>query len=361
MIKHPYKEIRDMAATIIADVFQLFWRPFSVEEDPLGQYAKQDRALVDEFMNELFETLPSLREARKTESKEDHSVYVSMSKSVLTLVRIVATSSRITPILPYLIQLVPEMFYMQDDDDQELQKFATGALELLFQNNFPPEMLGEIIELFRTLLTSSSWHLRSKSLPVLQIFLFRNLFSIDEQSWKEVMDILIKALLDSQLEVRTMASNTISGLVRCSQRGSIDYLMKRFSELLATPFMRRNKRNGNTSTTSSPTPSRTSTPSGFTESEAILRRHAGVSGVAALIQAFPYGGEPGAIPKWMPDALISLVPFISDPIPISTTAKKTFLDFRRTHQETWVIDKLVFTEEQLDILSDLLVSPSYYA
>ncbi|ORY02341.1 hypothetical protein K493DRAFT_312115 [Basidiobolus meristosporus CBS 931.73] len=351
MMEHPYKEIRDMAATIIADVFQLFWRPFAVEEDPLGQYAAQNVALVDEFMDQLLRTLLAHRESRESESPTDHSDYVGMSKSVLTLVRILSTSSRIAPLLPYLTRLVPEMFYMQDDDDQELQKFATGALELLFQNNLPPSMLREIIEMFRGLLKSPSWHLRSKSLPVVQIFLFRNLFGVDERSWREVIDMLVEALLDPQLEVRTMASNTISGLVRCSQRNSIE-------ELLATPLARRNKR----SESASPSPrTSTPTPAGYSESEAILRRHAGVSGVAALIQAFPYGGEPGAIPKWMPDALISLVPFISDPIPISTTAKKTFLDFRRTHQETWVLDKLAFTEEQLDTLSDLLVSPSYYA
>ena len=36
-------------------------------------------------------------------------------------------------------------------------------------------------------------------------------------------------------------------------------------------------------------------------------------------------------------------------------------DFKRTHQDNWAEHKQAFTEDQLAVLTDLLVSPSYYA
>lgn len=44
-----------------------------------------------------------------------------------------------------------------------------------------------------------------------------------------------------------------------------------------------------------------------------------------------------------------------------TTVKKTLMDFKRTHQDNWEEHKMKFSEDQLSILTDLLVSPSYYA
>jgi len=79
-------------------------------------------------------------------------------------------------------------------------------------------------------------------------------------------------------------------------------------------------------------------------------------GLSCLVQAYPY-----EIPNWLPEVLVILAGCISDPSPISTTVSKTFADFRRTHQDTWHEDMTNFTENQLHLLSDLLISPSYYA
>jgi proteasome activator subunit 4 len=43
------------------------------------------------------------------------------------------------------------------------------------------------------------------------------------------------------------------------------------------------------------------------------------------------------------------------------TIKKTLQDFKRTHQDDWQEHKQKFTDDQLSVLTDLLVSPSYYA
>ena len=52
---------------------------------------------------------------------------------------------------------------------------------------------------------------------------------------------------------------------------------------------------------------------------------------------------------------------MNDVAPISTTVKATFAEFKRTHQDNWAEHKLKFTRDQLTDLTELLVSPHYYA
>ena len=46
---------------------------------------------------------------------------------------------------------------------------------------------------------------------------------------------------------------------------------------------------------------------------------------------------------------------------LQMTVKKTLSDFRRTHHDNWHDHKQMFTDDQLVVLTDLLISPNYYA
>ena len=46
---------------------------------------------------------------------------------------------------------------------------------------------------------------------------------------------------------------------------------------------------------------------------------------------------------------------------LQVIVKQTLQDFKRTHQDNWQEHKQKFTDDQLTVLTDLLVSPSYYA
>ena len=46
---------------------------------------------------------------------------------------------------------------------------------------------------------------------------------------------------------------------------------------------------------------------------------------------------------------------------VQGTVKKVLSDFRRTHHDSWNEHKRNFTDDQLVVLTDLLISPSYYA
>ena len=49
------------------------------------------------------------------------------------------------------------------------------------------------------------------------------------------------------------------------------------------------------------------------------------------------------------------------PLAPQTTVTKTLSNFRRTHHDNWQDHKQMFTDDQLVTLTDLLISPNYYA
>uniref|UniRef100_A0A3B3BUH5 Proteasome activator complex subunit 4 C-terminal domain-containing protein n=1 Tax=Oryzias melastigma TaxID=30732 RepID=A0A3B3BUH5_ORYME len=88
----------------------------------------------------------------------------------------------------------------------------------------------------------------------------------------------------------------------------------------------------------------------------LVRRHAGVLGLSACILSSPYD-----VPLWMPQILMDLSDHLNDPQPIEMTVKKTLSEFRRTHHDNWQEHRQCFTDDQLLVLTNLLVSPCYYA
>ncbi|KAM7381431.1 hypothetical protein PAMA_012321 [Pampus argenteus] len=46
---------------------------------------------------------------------------------------------------------------------------------------------------------------------------------------------------------------------------------------------------------------------------------------------------------------------------LEMTVKKTLSEFRRTHYDNWQEHRQCFTDDQLLVLTNLLVSPCYYA
>lgn len=201
--------------------------------------------------------------------------------------------------LPYIVPFIHKLFAMQEiNDDRDLQNMATRVLNLIARMNYPPNMLSNIIDQFLTILTtSSSWHMRIRALPVLQIFFFKHLFVMSSTQLIRIMEVIGQMLLDSQIEVRQLASITLGGLVRCSQRDAIQSLLTQFTTKIEIriPKRKRDKVTG-----------KNVEPVGF--AEAVLHKHAGVLGISCLINAFPY-----EVPEWMPVILCQLAECMSDP------------------------------------------------
>ena len=157
------------------------------------------------------------------------------------------------------------------------------------------------------------------------------------------------------VEVREMAATTLSGVLRLSPRRAQLTLKERFLRLLRrAPLPRPPLR----------------------DPHALRRRHAAILGICALVESYPYTVE-----RWMPELLTGvLAEHTFDPIPVSSTVRRTAASFKRTHFDVWAecekryvhschalpaSGRLIlvrrFTEEQLGQLSTLLTGSSYCA
>lgn len=140
----------------------------------------------------------------------------------------------------YLIPMLPDIFKMSElSDNSTLQAYSSAVLYVLSAIHPPVDLVDVILHEFITAIKSSkvnhspryphhvltmhmqSWRIRLTCLPALVVFFYRNLIAISPAGVSKVMDVLLDCLADENVEVREMASKTLSGVVRCSQRQSI--------------------------------------------------------------------------------------------------------------------------------------------
>lgn len=55
--------------------------------------------------------------------------------------------------------------------------------------------------------------------------------------------------------------------------------------------------------------------------------------------------------SWLPEHVTLLARFSGEPSPVKSTVTKAVAEFRRTHADTWNLQKDSFTEEQLEVTS----------
>ena len=115
-------------------------------------------------------------------------------------------------------------------------------------------------------------------------------------------------LVDEQLEVREAAGNTLGGFFHCRFAPISEELVKSFRKMAKTRVK--------------PQKAAGSASAGDLDSEntiapeAVYRRHGGVLGLCAIIQAFPYD-----VPEVVPPVLMKVCEHIHDPMPISGSGK----------------------------------------
>ena len=220
----------------------------------------------------------------------------------------------------YMLPMIHEFFMMLEFDEQELQAMSSQILSLYSQLPHPISLLPMTFTRLLSILSlpEVKWQVRVRALPVIQVLAFKHLHILDKDAMATVMTAVSKLLTDPQVEVRHFASSSLSGLIRCSQRESIEALKAQFQSSVMQKLPPRPKKVPlSLSVPSTPTtPLSAASSSNQTEVEkvyadALLQRHAGVLLGSCLVLAFPY-----EVPKWMPDVLVKLAKCISDPAPI---------------------------------------------
>uniref|UniRef100_M8CC88 Proteasome activator complex subunit 4 n=1 Tax=Aegilops tauschii TaxID=37682 RepID=M8CC88_AEGTA len=74
--------------------------------------------------------------------------------------------------------------------------------------------------------------------------------------------------------------------------------------------------------------------------------HGAVLALTASVLSVPYD-----MPSWLPGHVTLLAHFIREPSPVKSTVTKAVAEFKRTHADTWSIQKDAFTEDELEASS----------
>jgi hypothetical protein len=98
---------------------------------------------------------------------------------------------------------IPEMFRMQDvNDDPDLKNRASQLLQAIALSPQTFEMTQKIAQsLLHVLARSKNWHIRGRVPNVLLTLIFNQLFTLDTQQNTMIIDAIMTAMCDAQVEV----------------------------------------------------------------------------------------------------------------------------------------------------------------
>ncbi|KAM6951408.1 proteasome activator complex subunit 4B [Aplochiton taeniatus] len=336
-----YKNVRERIGSVLTYIFMI--------DIALPHTQPTSSPRVAEFTGRVLQRLKPLTSEQEirnhiqegdSQEADERTQAVKLLKTVLKWLMASAGRTFTIPVQQQL-QLLPLLFKIApveiDESYDEMKQDARTCLSLMSQGLLYAEQIPPVLTVLEEMASSRSWHSRYSVLTYLQITVFYNLFTLLSLPGEvlRARAVVLRLLQDEQLEVRDIAGTTLSGFLQC-QFFSLDAGLQTKLQTL----------------------SQTSVPKarGELASTDLVRRHAGVLGLSACILSSPYD-----VPEWMPQILMDLSSHLNDPQPIEMTVKKTLSDFRRTHHDNWQEHRQCFTDDQLLVLTDLLVSPCYYA
>lgn len=220
-----------------------------------------------------------------------------------------------------------ELLAAHEDADRDVVANARSCCGYLAQAPFSADQCEEIVIVVQQLTEQAAWRTRLAVLSFLQVWSVFTMFLRTPQQSRAVEELVVRMLADQSAEVRQAASATLAGLIVMGGSELRTRLLARFLHSALPPA-----------------------------GAGVPTRHSVVLGLGALVAAVPY-----EVPDWLPSVLKGLAHYIHEPAPLSTTARLVLADFWRTHQDMWHMHKTRFSEEDLDLVRDLVISPSYYA
>lgn len=340
-IDHPYKTVREAIGRVIATIYRTRYHESFTNVSTLLEQNKAASSIgiraykaSDEFaatIHEVFDRLEKWRHERAP-GQQTPSSYTSGSKTVLVWLDGMLSSQECIQLVPFFPEpFINQLLHMMDvKEDPELMKLAYHVYRHLpnipFRSGEDEAFIAALIRIGKT---ASSWHQRLRALVNMQVIYFRRLFLTQPKQRQMLFDAVGDMLSDPQLEVRDCASATLAGMIRCSpatiRNPVIHQLKDRFELQLKLNPMPKKKIPG------------TDTP--VDVHKQIVRRHAAVLGLGALIEAFPYATPP---PRWMPEVLAHLATrAASDPGIVGKATKSVLSEFKKTRQDSWGVDQKV--------------------
>ncbi|KAL2202511.1 hypothetical protein CC79DRAFT_1153078 [Sarocladium strictum] len=361
-LDHPYKAVREAIGRVISVIYKTryhesFENVTSLLEanksaSSIGIRPYQPSEQFTATIKDVFARLEQWRHEREP-GQQTPSAYTSGSKTVLMWLDCTLSSHECTQLVPFFSSpFMEQLLHMMDvKEDPELMRIAYHVYRHLPNVPFRAGEDADFIDgLVRIGKSATSWHQRLRALVNMQVVYFRRIFLTQRTQRETLFNAVSDMLGDTQLEVRTCASSTLAGMIRCSPRRirepMIKVLKTRFeNELKANPMPKRNRKLAGTETP-------------VDIHRQIAKRHAAVLGLGALVEAFPYATPP---PEWMPEVLATLARRAAgDPGVVGKATKTILSEFKKTRQDSWNVDQKYFTSEQLEDLEGVLWK-SYFA
>ncbi|XP_022716624.1 proteasome activator subunit 4 isoform X6 [Durio zibethinus] len=246
-------------------------------------------------------------------------------------------SGRSSYLLDVIVGLLYPVISLQETSNKDLSTLAKAAFELLKWRIVLEPHLEKAVSVILSSANDPNWRTRSATLTYLRTFMFRHTFILSKEDKQKIWKTVEKLLQDSQVEVREHAAAVLAGLMKGGDEDfARDFRDRAYVE--ANSIQRRRRtRNVNSG-------------------HSVASVHGVVLALAASVLSVPYD-----MPSWLPDHVTLLARFGGEPSPVRSTVTKAVAEFRRTHADTWNVQKDSFTEEQLEVLADTSSSSSYFA
>lgn len=197
--------------------------------------------------------------------------------------------------------------------------------------------LHNVLSLFMTLSSHSSWRVRETVLECIVILAVKNWCALTLNEKKNVKDIIMAGLGDPRSEIVEVAKDGMVlylSLKNAKELGTLTAAYTRNSEALAA---RERKKKRETAGLPPPPPSAASAP--------VDKQYLNTLQMCCcLILSFPYD-----LPPFLPPLVTTVTKHASNPS-VQDLVMKTVQTFKSTHQDRWDFFKKRFTHEQLDDL-----------
>ncbi|CAF1560656.1 unnamed protein product [Rotaria magnacalcarata] len=336
MLDHPFKAVREHIANVLSVSLS-----FDVKL-PNGHSSRHPDAnrFIDTIRERLHQAIETYEKTPLANiSGEKVEIDQEARKSLNFIETVIQFHTRIfmwclQPMKSAIIRIFPYLCELESIAPSENLTISRMYVALTYLR---APFLESLIEQLQQVCTSSKWHARRVAMEFVQHMVFCNLFNARLYQ-NQLHKLVFKCLFDEQFEVRTVASVTLSGFYQCGYIQVNEEDFEYFSQMSKINYF--TKKDGKK----------------IIKTENIIKRHGGILGLCAIVLSSPYD-----IPQYVPDALMLLCEHPHDPDLIQKSIKKALSEFRRTHHDSWHEHREKFTNDQLVILTDVLISPNYYA
>uniref|UniRef100_A0A182W0W9 Proteasome activator complex subunit 4 C-terminal domain-containing protein n=1 Tax=Anopheles minimus TaxID=112268 RepID=A0A182W0W9_9DIPT len=363
-LDHPFQNLRERLGNTLINIFEADLRFVGYESRAISPQRSEMIAFVMPKLAILLQQDPEPPKPKVEGDAESMEIITHEDSEYVKAVRLFKT---IAHWVTYTIhrysngnekeyfELLPIACRLEhSEQDKELSEICTLLLAFISQALTLPNCMDVALAKIDEVSKMTYWSARRAVIDVLQVQVFYNMTIIlSRPEWKaKVQEIVLRLLGDSVIEVREKAAEVLGGLVHCSFLTATEELLELFKRKCRTKIIRSKRMRVESASSCASEAAKNDNA----EANAVLARHTGVLGLCAFISAYPY-----EVPEFVPNVFEHLGAHLNDPQPIPATIRKTMGDFKRTHHDNWEVHQLKFTEDQLAVLSDLTIPPSYYA